>query len=109
MSRNLLSSFSEYRNNGLQPLAIVHLPSFLCGQTQLCPFHVWLHSLECIMSIHEQLNTVRLTVRRLLYLRKTKSKLKRAQCSVDYEPGIMSGFIQVPPLLSGVGEVSKQQ
>lgn len=57
------------------------------------------------MSVHEQLNTVHLTVRHLLYLTKMKSKIKRAQRSVDYEPGIMSGLSRSPPLLSGVGEV----
>lgn len=99
MSRNLLSSFLEYRNNPCinlrtkGPSAFGYRPpSFLCGQTQTCLFHVWLHSLEYIRRVHEHLNPVRLTVRRLLYLTKTESKFNRAQHGVDYEPGVMSGL-----------------
>lgn len=114
MSKNLLSSFLEYRNNPFiklrtkGPLAFGYRPpSFLCGQTQTRLFHVWLHSLEYIRRVHEHLNPVHLTVRRLLYLTKTKSKFNRAQHVVDYEPGVMSGLSR--SLLRGVGEAREEQ
>lgn len=114
MSRNVLSSFLEYRNNPFiklrtkGPSAFGYRPlSFLCGQTQTHLFHVWLHSLEYIRRVHEHLNPVHLTVRSLLYLTKTKSKFNRAQHVVDYEPGITSGLSRSH--LYSVGLVRRQR
>lgn len=108
MSRNLLSSFSEYRDNGLlQPLAILHLPSCVgkLGMPISClhPFSRVYH--ERSWAAQHSPSDCEMPA---LFNTEMKSKIKRAQRSVDYEPGIMSGLSRSPPLLSGVGEVREE-